>query len=156
MAEVWKPVLRHPYEVSDLGRVRSAKRVLKQQLKGRYLYVSIGRKSYRVHRLVCNAFHGMPLENRDLCGCHKNDVPTDNRAVNLFVGSQRENMADKVAKGRHSRWECHGNSKLNRMRVAEIRRLIAAGVSQRKIARQFDVNQSVISRINTGGAWQYA
>ena len=43
--------------------------------------------------------------------------------------------------------------KLDAGKVAEIRGLLAQGVTQRHIAAQFDVAGSVISRINTGARW---
>lgn len=45
--------------------------------------------------------------------------------------------------------------KLNPSQVQQIRRRLAAGVTQRKIAAEFGVTNSVISRINTGRNWSW-
>ena len=48
-------------------------------------------KNYKVHRLVCEAFHGAPPEGRNVV-MHLNECATDNRPENLRWGSQKENL----------------------------------------------------------------
>lgn len=65
MQEIWKPVPQSPgYEVSNLGRVKSKKQVLKASPNDcGYLKVCLGRsKQAYVHRLVMLGFHGPPPE----------------------------------------------------------------------------------------------
>lgn len=119
--EEWRAVYGYEglYEVSNYGRVRSLKRnstngkILYQAKnnEGR-LYTTLTKKSvckkYQVSRLVGFAF-------QDICGKwfegatinHKNEVPTDNRAINLewvsmrdnlLYGTRRERQAEKVSK----------------------------------------------------------
>jgi hypothetical protein len=56
----------------------------------RYIYVHKG-KSYKVARMVCEAFHGEPIFDRAVC-MHLNENPRDNRPENLAWGTQKENL----------------------------------------------------------------
>lgn len=58
----------------------------------RYI-VSYKGKTYKVARLVCEAFHGpQPLPYPDSVVIHINENSRDNRAENLKWGSQKENL----------------------------------------------------------------
>lgn len=48
-------------------------------------------KTYKVHRLVCEAFHG-PAPFEKAVVMHLNENPDDNRPENLQWGTQRENL----------------------------------------------------------------
>lgn len=109
MKETWKPVVGYEglYEVSDLGRVRSVNRVLRdgRKLTGRllspgrdkdgYLQVLLSvdgvRQMCKAHTLVLNAFVGP--SNGQMCR-HLNDVKEDNRLDNLVWGTSQENYDD--------------------------------------------------------------
>ena len=91
--EQWKDIAGYEgvYQVSDLGRVRSLKygkvRVLKSNENSAgyltiHLYRSKKKKTVKVHRLVAQAFIKNDTETKTLIN-HKNEVKTDNRAVNL-------------------------------------------------------------------------
>lgn len=116
--EKWLPVLGHEgaYEVSDHGKVRSIDRIIRHstghshKVRGKLLtpwadrkgYLRVGlpnRRRAAVHQLVLEAFVGVcpPL----LVGCHANDNPVDNRAVNLRWGTRSENSRDAVRNGRN-------------------------------------------------------
>jgi hypothetical protein len=60
-------------------------------------YVSV--RSFKLHRLICRAFHGEPLGDRKLVR-HLNDDPRDNRADNLRWGDDRDNFLDRVRNDR--------------------------------------------------------
>lgn len=105
--ETWRaiPGSEGRYEVSDLGRVRSlvrGGRILKPaKSKTGYLMVAPvidGRnKPRRVHHLVLLAFVGPRPDGAE--GCHNNDVPGDNRLVNLRWDTRAANVADRKARG---------------------------------------------------------
>lgn len=119
--EAWAPVPGYEghYEVSDIGRVRSLDRVLtnrdgvvkrrrgrilKQQARpdgrrGVSLCLNDHRLEAGVHTLVLAAFVG-PRPDGQVCR-HLNDVPRDNRLVNLAYGTHSENALDLVRNGRH-------------------------------------------------------
>lgn len=123
MIEDWRDIVGYEgrYQVSDLGRVRSAERlvrlwthqggeqfVLKQ---GRVLkpgtyasghrYVYLGRGSenrYLVHRLVLTTFVGPCPEGHE--SLHGPDAdPSNNRLDNLRWGTRSENLKDDYARG---------------------------------------------------------
>jgi hypothetical protein len=53
--------------------------------------IQIARKNYHVSRLVCEAFHGSPLDDAPNA-LHRNENAHDNRSENLYWGTQRENL----------------------------------------------------------------
>ena len=115
--EEWRDVVGYEglYQVSSEGRVKSLKRkgckserILKPIDDGRgYLRVDLyaggKRKRFKVHRLVCQAFHENPGNKPQVN--HINENKTDNRASNLEWATARENSNfgtrnERVAKAR--------------------------------------------------------
>jgi hypothetical protein len=100
--EIWQPVPSVPgYEASNLGRVRAAEWRSSTRAYGgvawlgswtgkRYI-VRFRGKTYKVARLVCEAFHGPPPPGRPLC-LHLDEDARNNRADNLKWGTQKENL----------------------------------------------------------------
>lgn len=123
---IWLPHPLHTaYEVSDDGRIRSIDRVVKvhgseyhagsvwyEPRKGRELAQSLAKNGYmvavvsvdsrrinvRVHRMVCETFHGLPTDEKPDVR-HLNGIKTDNRAENLRWGTRSENGLDTVRHG---------------------------------------------------------
>ena len=89
--------------------------------------------------------------------CHRCDNPPCVRPGHLFTGTPADNAADRGRKGRHnpSVGENNGNSKLTTAKVLEIRRLAAEGVTQRAIARQFEVDQALVAQIIHWKLWRH-
>ncbi|KAB7765365.1 hypothetical protein CEK68_11725 [Xanthomonas sp. LMG 12461] len=56
----------------------------------RYIYQFRGR-NYKVARLVCEAFKGLPTEERNVC-MHLDENARNNRPDNLEWGTQKENL----------------------------------------------------------------
>lgn len=56
--EIWKDVPGYAgtYQVSNFGRVKSLRKVLKAGLRKGYLYISLRNKKFNIHRLVAIAF----------------------------------------------------------------------------------------------------
>lgn len=55
--------------------------------------------NYRVHRLAWILAHG-PIP-AGMVVCHSCDNPSCYRVSHLFLGSQKDNIEDKMKKGRH-------------------------------------------------------
>jgi hypothetical protein len=115
MDEIWKPVHSKPgIYASNLGRIKLPERVAKMPNGGIRIYApkpTFGTKakasknalhSYmnisnrffgniKVHRMVCEAFHGPAPIDRPIV-IHLNENGTDNRAENLRWGTQKENL----------------------------------------------------------------
>lgn len=107
MSEVWRqiPSLLE-YEASSLGRVRRVPYEAPlphggtrtyggvphywQEAKGRRIFVFKGR-SYKVHRVVCEAFHG-PAPFEGAVVMHLDEDSNNNRPENLKWGTQKENL----------------------------------------------------------------
>ena len=167
----WRSIIDYPgYEVSDDGRVRSIERtvvdrrslrhfqsvMLKPRLKRGYPVVVIrdagATKNASVHRLVATAFLPNP-ENKPQVN-HKNGIPTDNRVSNLEWCTAAENTQHSYSTGlqQPKRGVHNHQSKLTDAHVAAIR---ADTRSQRKIAADYGVTQSVVSDIKRGKLWAH-
>lgn len=75
--------------------------------------------------------------------CHRCDNPACVRPDHLFLGTPADNVHDRDAKGR-------SYVKLTPAIVQNIYSMCKSGVSQREIAKRYDVNQSTISLIVSG------
>ena len=167
--EQWKPIEEYPmYEVSSEGRVRSWKnnrhgraeepRILKQSTDGNgYKYVGLrnpevsNAKRVHVHRLVARAFIGTPRSTGRVC--HRNDVKTDNRLANLYIGTSLTNAADRSRNGLQPRGEAW-NRKLTREDVQYIRAQ-RGKVKQSDLAEEFGIHQVTVSEIQTRKIWKH-
>ena len=85
--------------------------------------------------------------------CHKCDTPTCVNPEHLFIGTQRENVADREAKGRGAYGDRH-RSKLSSSQVIEIRRLFKRGARNIDIAQQFNISQALASFIKNRRLWR--
>lgn len=81
---------------------------------------------------------------------HRCDNPPCVRPEHLFLGSNADNVADKVAKGRQPRGESMGSARLTSDQVIQI---MQAEGPQRAIAKRFGVAQKTVSAIKTGTTW---
>jgi hypothetical protein len=104
-----------------------------------------------VHRLVLAAFVG-PCPSAHEC-CHRNGNPSDNRLENLYWGTRSQNMADSKRHGTIARGERHGQSKLNQIKVAAARVLLANNWSQKNVGKAIGVSQPTINRLANGDGW---
>ena len=112
-----------------------------------------------VHRVAWANHHGRDIPH-GLFICHTCDNPPCCNPAHLFPGTHADNMADMVSKGRQDssnvrRGKDQGLAKLTDDNVREIRSLLAQGVRQKVIAKQFGIAQSTVSCINTGKTWTH-
>lgn len=102
--EIWKDIEGYEgcYQVSDLGRVKSLKWGKERILNaghdgGGYLIVGLCKngkqKVYKPHQLVAIYFHNHTPCGMKLVVHHKNENITDNRAVNLEIVTNRDNIS---------------------------------------------------------------
>ena len=113
------------------------------------------------HRLAYELTNGsFP---HDLNILHSCDNPSCCNPKHLFIGTQRDNMADMVRKGRSLRGERHKMRKLSLEEVKEIRRNYCGYVKGKHnrirysdIAAKFGVDSTTVGRIVRGQYWTHA
>jgi hypothetical protein len=180
MPEEWRLITGWPYEVSNLGHVRTIDRMVTQKSRtgriisffkrGRALKLGTDkngylifklcehgiRKSVRVQRLVCEAFHGMPPSTEHEAA-HNNGVRTDNRADNLRWATGKENAADLRAHGTHREGERRYNARLTEDAVREIRATYGnvAGATIVTLGRKYGVSSQTIQKAATRRIWKH-
>lgn len=122
------------------------------------------------HRLSYSAFVGDVPSN--LCVCHRCDTPACVNPSHLFLGTNLENIADRVKKGRTSRkpprdplalsrfmrantdrqarGEYHGSAKITRNIAMQIRN---SPLSLRALSEEFGISERSIYGIKKGETW---
>lgn len=170
------------YEVSFLGRVRSLDRVVSvsasgairsakkpycRSKRGTVLSQSTDTRGYRmvglhldgvhlvvrVHRIVCEAFHGSPPPAAD--AAHNDGNRTNNAASNLRWDSRSGNLADRDRHGTIQRGESGTTAKLKLEQVLAIREAVTRGVTQVSLAREYDVSAATICLIVSRKNWAH-
>jgi hypothetical protein len=87
---------------------------------------------------------------------HACDVPSCVNPGHLILGSQVENIRDKVMRGRQAKGERMFASKLTESQVKEIRiRLARPNRGYSSLGREYGVDRKVISRIHRMQAWKH-
>jgi len=175
MTEVWKSVVGYEglYEVSNLGRVRSVARTVRQlnkigkprtySVRGRilktrsydsYVYIDLAKDgkltTCMVHRLVLLAFVGPcpdGMETRHLDGNKQNN----SWPKNLAWGTHAQNEQDKKQNGTYQYGEKNPRAKLTVEDVAFIRK---SKETARALAKKFNVSQNNIFLIKHNHTWQ--
>lgn len=100
----------------------------------------------------------------DLLVCHSCDNKLCCNPSHMFLGTQADNVADMITKGRRvigvvpperrPRGESHHGAKLTESDVRDIRRAITeGGATQRELAARYGVNPMAISNIRHGKRW---
>lgn len=118
-------------------------------------------KVHRMHRLSWELHYGpIPPGSgyHGTCVLHKCDNRACVRPDHLFLGTNADNSADKMAKGRwgvsHQIGELHGGHKLTEDDVLAIINN-TEDVSQRVLALRYGVSKSTISVIKRGIRWKH-
>lgn len=107
--------------------------------------------------------------NPDCCVLHKCDNPSCVNPDHLFLGSQADNMKDKISKGRSSnvkgvvpqyydsqyispfhKGEKHYSAKLTGDQVIDLIARSGAGEPQKSLAKKFGISQPHVSNILSG------
>lgn len=113
--EIWKyvPWYELLYQVSNLGNIRSMNYNRKWIIKSMkpykwttwYLYIDIFKnkeiKRISLSRIIAFTFLWLNIDNKEVCVCHKDDNPLNNKIDNLFLWTHQDNMKD-----RDNKWRC--------------------------------------------------
>lgn len=161
--EQWRALEWAPnYEFSNLGRVRRttaapgtyAGKIMSQSMANGYrqLNLSLPEKvaSKKVHRLVCEAFHGPPPTVFHQTA-HQDGDRTNNRADNLRWATPVENSADDLVNGVRPMGEAHPLAKITEADAELIRSEASALIA--RFAEQFGITRGQVRNIMSGKAW---
>lgn len=120
-----------------------------------YGMLGVNNKMIYVHRwLYANYIKKIPV---GLCVCHHCDNPSCVRPSHLFLGTQAENVADMIAKGRQRqvKGEEHGGAVLTEANILEIRKRYKSGCTQTALAKEFKVTQTNVQHITSRKSWKH-
>lgn len=109
-------------------------------------------RQYLAHRLAYEHANG-PIPD-GMMVCHTCDNKPCCNPRHLFLGTNADNQADKARKLRGPRGTRHRSAKLTDADVISIRSLYP-GMSQMAIAKQYGMNQTVISDIVRRKTWRH-
>jgi hypothetical protein len=170
--EIWKDIEGYEgyYQVSNLGRVKGLKRTANKKngvrlvqekmlsfgkLKRGYPCVVLSKKgikkSYLVHRIVCQTFK--PIKNF-LEVNHINAIVNDNRIENLEWVTGLENKRHAKELGINPKGETHGRVKLTKEQALLIK-YSHKDMMQKDIAKLYNIKPSQVSRIRKGTKWSH-
>jgi hypothetical protein len=116
---------------------------------------SNGKKIVKTHRFAYEHFIGPIPEN--MCVLHKCDTPSCVRPEHLFLGSNQDNVDDKLSKNRHPKGQICVNSKLSDEQVVEIKKaqLSYYWGQNSDLANVYNVSNRTISDIKIGKRWTH-
>lgn len=117
-----------------------------------YKQVSLHGKTVRVNRLVAFNFLKNPFGNPIVC--HKDGDKDNNESRNLYWGTHKTNGEDKVRHGNSRKGIKNHHSKLDDLKVKEIRTLRNT-VSLKKLSRMFNVSTKCILLVCQRKTWRH-
>lgn len=118
--------------------------------KSGYGRVCSGKKPFYAHRVSYEQKHG-PIPN-GMMALHHCDVKCCVNPDHIFVGTQQDNMTDKVRKNRQAKGINHGNAKLTEDQVREIK---SSSETSIKLSAKFNYSASMIRAIKNGYIWKH-
>lgn len=109
------------------------------------------------HRFAWMIVHGRESIPADAVVRHRCDNPPCVNPAHLEVGTQADNMQDKVRRGRcgSARGEAVGNAKLTADKVREIRRLHRADIGVVDLAAAYGVSHHAIHCVVERKTWKH-
>jgi hypothetical protein len=118
-----------------------------------YGYLHVAGKFHPAHRYAWELVNG-PIPP-GLFACHKCDNPPCFNPHHIFLGTQLDNVRDKVAKGRHAHGEKSVNALLTEVQVREILRKYQQGIyTQQDLGQEYGVSGGAIHSILVGKTWK--
>lgn len=119
-----------------------------------YGQFTVDNKPARAHRVSYELYVGVIPEGLDVL--HRCDNRKCVNPDHLFLGTNDDNIQDKVRKGRQLKGSKVIHSKLIESQVIEIKALHKAGNTARAIAKQYGVSERAIGKIVNGQSWKSA
>lgn len=121
--------------------------------KDGYGTLEVGNASQRAHRVAYELLCGQVPPG--IWVLHHCDNPPCCNPKHLFLGTNQDNVDDKLAKGRGPdfRGEKHPSARLSVADIHAIREQRRNGITQREVARRWKISQGHVSEITTGKKW---
>ena len=117
-----------------------------------YGHVKVHGTLHKSHRVAWERLHGAIPPGKVLL--HSCDTPACVNTDHLTVGTQRENMADKQAKGRSNFAKGADNSQVV-LCEADVYAIRSSSVPHRYLAEAFGVSPSTIQKIKARRIWEW-
>lgn len=173
MQEIRKEIPRLPdgkYRVSDLGRVKSNRWVMKfesnhywhQRIKLYWPWWRYDVRHYQVHRLVYCVFNGLDYNewlDTDMSKCsmlvlHKDNNPLNNRLDNLYTWTQKDNMSQCKNDWRfvYNKW--WGKNKLKKETVVKVKKYLREWMRWADVANMLWLKRTTVYGIKTWRSWK--
>lgn len=120
--------------------------------RGGYGAIGVGTRVVTTHRLAFELFFG-PIPKGTMV-LHRCDNRICVNPEHLYLGSAKRNTRDMLDRAREAWGERNGQAKLTEDDIRRIFALRRQRLTQRRIASQFGVTQSAISRILSRECWR--
>ena len=118
-----------------------------------YGMLTVKNKSRRAHRLSYEAFIGPILDGLHVC--HRCDNPACVNPDHLFLGTNEDNLADRMMKDRSTKGERHPFAKITNEQAMEIIRLIQSGLSDKNVSLLTSISKRIVRSIREGVTWNH-
>lgn len=131
-----------------------------QKTEAYWLWIgSLSKKGYgQIDKIMAHRF-SFELHTRASPGvlfvCHRCDNPRCVRPDHLFLGTNDDNVADKMTKGREVRGARVVTAKLNAEQVRRLRAEYIAGATQPVLAERYGLTRTHVSDIVCRKAWRH-
>ena len=109
-------------------------------------------KAHYVHRISMIVFRGLTIGESHVL--HKCDIPSCFNPKHLYLGTEKQNSKDRMARGFQCRGERIGTSRLTEDVVRSIKN-DALIYKQRTVAKKYGIHQVSVSRIARGTTWKH-
>ncbi len=159
--KIWKDLVGYEglYKISSFGEIFSCKKnriIIKSKTQGYYHFGARKNgknRTLRVHVMVMKTFIGERPNGK--CINHIDGIKTNNCLSNLEYCTLSENTkhAHSLGLANINKYGLNIACKLNLKEISEIKKMIKMGISQKEIAKKFNVHKSNVSKINRGHTW---
>lgn len=113
-----------------------------------YGHFKVGQRVEKAHRVAWFVYRGdLPT---GLCVLHTCDIPPCVNPAHLRLGTNRENVQDRVRKGRSAVLMRNGKIKFTPEKMAEIRAALQAGERTSAVSRRYGIDAGYLSRVRRG------
>lgn len=125
---------------------------LGSRFKGGYGRFNVARTALSASRAMYIILHGDV--SSDLEVCHTCDNRACVNPAHLWLGTPKENAADKMAKGRHVAFKGELNP-IAKLTESEVRIIRSSATPHRTIAREFGIDEARVRQIRKGDGWNH-